>query len=159
VSRLPGLLVPNRRHPQRLASPLEWPFSGVGAESRRGRVPPKPYQTRVISEDSKWPNETLLRRHEIATASFFLDNSGSYADSYNMTLELKIRRVGNSLGVIIPTEALALLNVREGDALFLTEAAEGSVRLSAQRPGFAEKAALADDLIQRYRNAFNELAK
>ena len=27
-----------------------------------------------------------------------------------MTLDLKIRRVGNSLGVIIPTEALALLN-------------------------------------------------
>lgn len=76
-----------------------------------------------------------------------------------MTLELKVRRVGNSLGVIIPIEALALLNVREGDALFLTEAAEGSVRLSGQRPGFAEKALIADDLIQRYRNAFNELAK
>lgn len=73
-----------------------------------------------------------------------------------MTLELKVRRVGNSLGVIIPTEALVLLNVREGDALFLTEAAEGSVRLSGQRPGFAEK---ADDLIQRYRNALQELAK
>ena len=46
-----------------------------------------------------------------------------------MTLDLKIRRVGNSLGVIIPTEALALLNVKEGDHLYLTEAAEGSVRL------------------------------
>jgi putative addiction module antidote len=76
-----------------------------------------------------------------------------------MTLELKLRRVGNSLGVIIPAEALALLNVREGDALFLTEASEGSVRLSARRPDFAEKAAIADDLIQRYRNALGELAK
>ncbi|NCA10799.1 AbrB/MazE/SpoVT family DNA-binding domain-containing protein [bacterium] len=76
-----------------------------------------------------------------------------------MTFELKIRRVGNSLGVIIPAEALALLNVKEGDPLYLTEAAEGSVRLSAEQPGFAEKSALADDLIQRYRNAFKELAK
>lgn len=76
-----------------------------------------------------------------------------------MTFELKIRRVGNSLGVIIPTEALALLNVREGDQVFLTEAAEGSVRLTARRPGFAEKAAISDDLIQRYRNALGELAK
>jgi putative addiction module antidote len=76
-----------------------------------------------------------------------------------MTVTLKIRRVGNSLGVIIPAEALAMLNVKEGDALFLTEAAAGSVRLSAQQPGFAEKAALADHLIQRYRNALNELAK
>ena len=116
-------------------------------------------RTRPDLEDPDKPGETLRRRHKIATASFFLDNSVGYADSYNMTLELKIRRVGNSLGVIIPTEALALLNVREGDVLFLTEAAEGSVRLSAQCPGFAEKAAIADDLIQRYRNAFNELAK
>ena len=79
--------------------------------------------------------------------------------SENMTLDLKIRRVGNSLGVIIPVEALALLNVKEGDHLYLTEAAEGSVRLSAHRPGFAEKSAVADDLIQRYRNALHELAK
>lgn len=83
----------------------------------------------------------------------------SYANSYNMTIEVKLRRVGNSLGVIIPTEALALLDVKEGDVLFLTEGAEGSVRLSARHPGFAEKAALADDLIQRYRNALSELAK
>lgn len=76
-----------------------------------------------------------------------------------MTFELKIRRVGNSLGIIIPSDALALLNVKEGDGLFLTEAGEGSVRLSAQRPGFAEKSAIADDLIQRYRNALSELAK
>ena len=76
-----------------------------------------------------------------------------------MTLDLKIRRVGDSLDVIIPTETLALLNVKEGDHLYLTEATEGSVRLSAQRPGFGEKAAIADDLIQRYPNALNELAK
>ena len=76
-----------------------------------------------------------------------------------MTLDLTIRRVGDSLGVIIPTDTLALLNVKEGDHLYLTEAAEGSVRLSAQRPGFGEKAAIADDLIQRYPNALNELAK
>lgn len=76
-----------------------------------------------------------------------------------MTLDLKIRRVGDSLGVIIPTETLALLNVKEGDHLYLTEATEGSVRLSAQRPSFGEKAAIADDLIQRYPNALNELAK
>lgn len=83
----------------------------------------------------------------------------SYAASYNMTIEVERRRVGNSLGVIIPTEALALLDAMEGDVLFLTEAAEGSVRLSARNPGFAAKAALADDLMQRYRNALSELAK
>jgi putative addiction module antidote len=76
-----------------------------------------------------------------------------------MALELEIRRVGDSLGVIIPAEALALLNVKEGDHLYLTDAAEGSVRLSAHPPGFPEKAAIADDLIRRYGNALNELAR
>ena len=66
---------------------------------------------------------------------------------FSMTLDFIIRRIGNSLGVIIPTETLALLNVKEGDHLYLTEATEGSIRLSAQRPGFGEKAAIADDLI------------
>lgn len=66
-----------------------------------------------------------------------LDSDLRCAGSYNMTIEVKFRRVGNSLGVIIPTEALALLDVKEGDVLFITEAAEGAVRLSTRRPGFA----------------------
>ncbi len=32
-----------------------------------------------------------------------------------MVLELKLRKVGNSLGVVLPKEALARLNVHEGD--------------------------------------------
>jgi putative addiction module antidote len=32
-----------------------------------------------------------------------------------MVLELKLRKVGNSVGVVLPKEALARLNVEEGD--------------------------------------------
>jgi putative addiction module antidote len=40
-------------------------------------------------------------------------------------LNLKVRKVGNSLSVTLPKEAAARLKVREGDSLFLTEGPEG----------------------------------
>jgi Antidote-toxin recognition MazE, bacterial antitoxin len=43
--------------------------------------------------------------------------------SYNMTVKLAIRRVGNSLGVLIPKATLDAWNVREGDHLELSDRA------------------------------------
>ena len=37
-----------------------------------------------------------------------------------MVLELKLRKVGNSVGLVLPKEVLARLNVAEGDTLTLT---------------------------------------
>ncbi len=36
-------------------------------------------------------------------------------------IQLKVRPVGNSLGVVLPREALARLNLKDGDSLYLTE--------------------------------------
>lgn len=75
-----------------------------------------------------------------------------------MTLELKIRKVGNSLGIVLPKEVLAHLKLEEGDALTLTEAQDG-VRLTASNPEFAKSMAVFESLSRRYRNALRELAK
>ena len=75
-----------------------------------------------------------------------------------MTLELKLRKIGNSLGVVIPKEALARLNAQEGDSITLTESAEG-FSLQASNPQFAKSMEIFQDLSQRYRNALRELAK
>jgi len=75
-----------------------------------------------------------------------------------MTLELKIRRVGNSLGLVLPKEALAQLNVEEGDQLYITEA-PGGFRLTAADPAFAKQMEVAEKGMRRYRNALRELAK
>ena len=56
-------------------------------------------------------------------------------------------------------EALQALKVSEGDTLFLTEAPECSLRITPERPGFEEKMMTAESLMNRYRNAFRELAK
>jgi len=74
-------------------------------------------------------------------------------------VHLKVRKIGNSLGVVLPREVVARLNTRDGDALYLTEAAEGSYRLIPHDPGFEAKMAKAEDVIRRYRNTLHVLAK
>ena len=76
-----------------------------------------------------------------------------------MLLELKLRKVGNSVGLVLPKEALARLNVEEGDAVYLTETTDGGFRVTASNPGFAEKMKVAEKLSRRYRHALKELAK
>lgn len=75
-----------------------------------------------------------------------------------MVLKLKIRKVGNSVGVVLPKEVLAHLKVVEGDTVTVTEAQDG-VRLSAGDPEFAKTMAVFESLNRRYRNALRELAK
>ena len=76
-----------------------------------------------------------------------------------MAIETKVRKIGNSLGILLPKEALQTMKVQEGATLYLTEGPEHSVRLAPGKPGFAEKNRVAQDLMRRYRNAFRELAK
>ena len=40
-------------------------------------------------------------------------------------MELKITRIGNSLGVILPRDLLTRLKLDKGDSVFLTETPEG----------------------------------
>jgi len=76
-----------------------------------------------------------------------------------LVVELKVRRVGNSLGLVMPKEALARLNAVEGDFLVLTETTDGGFRLTATDPNFAETMTVAEKISRRYRNALRELAK
>ncbi len=76
-----------------------------------------------------------------------------------MVMKTKVRKIGNSFGIILPKEARAIMKVKEGDVLYLTEAPEESVKVSPDRAGFEAKQRIAQDLINRYRNALRELAK
>lgn len=75
-----------------------------------------------------------------------------------MITATKSRKIGNSLGAIIPKEVAARLNIEEGTTLYFTEAPDG-VRLTAHNPDFAKQMAAAESLSRRYRNALRELAK
>jgi putative addiction module antidote len=74
-------------------------------------------------------------------------------------LGLKIRKIGNSYGVVLPKEVLAHLRVAEGDRLFLTETPEGGYRLTPYDPEFERQLRLAEEGMARYRNTLRALAK
>jgi putative addiction module antidote len=75
-----------------------------------------------------------------------------------MNTPLKITKIGNSAGVILPKEVLARLRVGPGDTLHLTEAPDG-VRLSAVDPDFAAKMAAAEEIMREDRDILRVLAK
>lgn len=76
-----------------------------------------------------------------------------------MTLQTKVRKIGNSYGILLPKEAIHAMKVKEGDAIYLTDGPNCSMRMTPDHKGFAEKAAIAESLMRRYRNALSELAK
>jgi putative addiction module antidote len=71
---------------------------------------------------------------------------------------LKVRKIGNSLGVVLPKEVLAHLKVGEGDALTVSDTPEG-VQLTGFDDEVARQVEIMRDLAKRYRNALRELAK
>ena len=73
--------------------------------------------------------------------------------------QLKVRPVGNSLGVVLPREVLARLNLKNGDSLHLTEAPDGSMRITPYYPAFETQMGLAREGMSEFRNALRELAK
>ena len=76
-----------------------------------------------------------------------------------MVLELKLRKVGNSVGMVLPKEALARLNADDGDAVYLTDSTDGGFRITATNPEFARTMKVAEGLSRRSRPALKELAK
>lgn len=76
-----------------------------------------------------------------------------------MVIETKLRKIGNSVGIVLPKEVLAQLKAAEGDTVVLTETAEDGVQLRASHGEFATKMEVVDDLCKRYRNALRELSR
>ena len=74
-------------------------------------------------------------------------------------VNLKIRKIGNSLGVVLPREVLAHLQVQDGDTLFLLKTSDGGYKLTPYDPEFEQKMAKAEDIMSRYRNALRKLAE
>ena len=72
---------------------------------------------------------------------------------------LKVRKIGNSLGVVLPKETLALLGVGEGDELIVTNAPGRELRLTPPDEDFERQLEAARKGMKRYRNALRELAK
>ena len=74
-------------------------------------------------------------------------------------IELKVVKVGNSLGMRLPREVLNRLHLEDGDTLILTESPEGGYRLMPYNPEFEQQMKAAEEGIRRYRNTLKALAE
>lgn len=74
-------------------------------------------------------------------------------------ITLKLTQIGNSVGVVLPKEALIKLGVDKGDTIYLTESPGGDLRLSAYDASVAEQVSLGEAFMDEYRDTFRVLAK
>ncbi|WP_449474661.1 AbrB/MazE/SpoVT family DNA-binding domain-containing protein [Sphingobium chungangianum] len=71
---------------------------------------------------------------------------------------LKITKIGNSAGVILPRDVLAHLNVQVGETLSMVTTPQG-IELRTAAPEFEAQMAAAREVMLRRKRALRELAK
>ena len=74
-------------------------------------------------------------------------------------MKIEIKKIGNSTGVILPKELLARLRLKQGDVLFVTELADGGLKLVPHDPDFEKTVEIVDEIIDEYRDTLAALAK
>ena len=72
---------------------------------------------------------------------------------------LQIRKIGNSLGLILPKELLAQLGFSEGDKLEFVRQPEGALKLLRHDDIHARAMAIARKAMKDYAGTLRELAK
>lgn len=75
-----------------------------------------------------------------------------------MNKALKITRIGNSAGIILPKEVLAHLDREIGDEISVVTTPRG-IELRAPKDDFDSQMAVARDVMERRKRALRELAK
>jgi putative addiction module antidote len=75
-----------------------------------------------------------------------------------MNKPLKIIKIGNSSGIVLPKDVLDRLRVAQGDALYVSEAPDG-VRLTATDADFQRKMAVAEQILREDRDILSILAQ
>jgi putative addiction module antidote len=72
---------------------------------------------------------------------------------------LQIKRIGNSVGLILPKDLLARLKLKEGDKLHVVEQTERGIKLSTYDPKHAKAMDIARRSFRKYADTYKALAK
>jgi putative addiction module antidote len=72
---------------------------------------------------------------------------------------LRIRKIGNSAGVILPKDLMARLDLKEGDKLYVVDGAERGLKLTPYDPKHAKALEIARRSFRAYANTYKTLAK
>ena len=88
----------------------------------------------------------------------FSEEPGKFAGAKARADVLKIRQIGNSLGLVLPKELLAKLRVGKDDELHVIETPDG-LELRPCDPDLERQLEVGRAIAKRYRSALRELAK
>lgn len=85
----------------------------------------------------------------------------SPAQCYNICMNkpLKLIKIGNSTGIILPKDVLARMQLEQGDEIFLTEGADGRINLDPYDAEFSRRMAMAEQIMREDRDILRVLAK
>jgi putative addiction module antidote len=72
---------------------------------------------------------------------------------------LRIKKIGNSVGFILPKELLARLKLKEGDKFHIVEQTERGIKLSPYDPKHAEAMSIARRSFRKYADTYKALAE
>ena len=75
------------------------------------------------------------------------------------SVALQVRKIGNSLGLILPKELLARVKLKEGDMLHVVEQTERGIKLSPYNPKHAKAMEFARRSFREYADTYRALAK
>lgn len=74
-------------------------------------------------------------------------------------MRFKVTTVGASAGFILTKEVMARLKIQKGDSVYLTEAPDGSYRLTPYNPDFERQMNLAEEIMHEDREVLRALSK
>lgn len=75
-----------------------------------------------------------------------------------MTTTVKVTTVGNSVGIVLPKDMLARLNIQKGDTLYVTETPDG-VQLTPYDEKFVRVMEAANQIMRENRDVLRKLAE
>lgn len=74
-------------------------------------------------------------------------------------LELKVRKIGNSFGILLPKATLEKLKVKEGESLYFTESEDGGYRVTGYNENFTRQVQEAEKIMHEDKELLRELSK
>jgi putative addiction module antidote len=80
-------------------------------------------------------------------------------DAEAQSTVLSIKKIGNSVGFILPKELLARLKLKEGDKFHIVEQTERGIKLSPYDPKHAEAMDIARRSFRKYADTYKALAE
>lgn len=74
-------------------------------------------------------------------------------------MQIEIKKIGNSTGVILPKDLLARLRLEQGDKVLVTEGPDRSITLTPYSEDDEETMRIAREVMKKYASTLRALAK